>query len=96
MRNTRGLHALEPSCSQARQAFVVEQLDHRSPTQPWEEQSLVDKRATPAELAACKLDFAAWLKRLSHVKRQLALRLTAGDTAREAAMQFRLPDKSWP
>jgi hypothetical protein len=78
--------------AQARRGFVVEQLEHRSPRQPWEEQLLVDKRATPAELVACKLDFAAWLERLSKVKRALALRLAAGDTAREAAMQFRLSE----
>jgi hypothetical protein len=73
--------------AQARRTFVVEQ-----PTihPPWEEQLLADQRATPAELAACKLDFCAWLMRLSEVKRQVALRLAVGDTTSEAAVQFRV------
>ena len=76
--------------AQARRTFVVEPLEQPTFRPPWEEQLLADQRATPAELAACKLDFCAWLMRLSEVKRQVALRLAVGDTTREAAVQFRV------
>jgi hypothetical protein len=76
--------------AQAKRAFVVERLDCKSRSEAWEEQLLVDQRATPAELAACKMDFCAWLKRLSLMKRRVSLRLAVGDTTSEAAVQFRV------
>jgi hypothetical protein len=51
---------------------------------------MADRRATPAELAACKLDFQAWLQLLSAGKRLMALRLAAEDTTSEAAQRFRV------
>ena len=76
--------------AQSRRAIVVEQLDYKNGRQPWTEQLLADRRATPADLVACKLDFCAWLARLSEVKRKVALRLAVGDTGSEAASRFRL------
>ena len=70
--------------------FMVESLKHGSSSQPWEVHVLSDRRATPADLAACKLDFCAWLRRLSPVKRRVALRLAVGDSTKDVAMQFRV------
>jgi hypothetical protein len=76
--------------AQVKCKFMVEPLQHGSSSQPWEEQLLADRRATPADLAACKLDFCAWLRRLSPVKRRVALRLAVGDSTKDVAMQFRV------
>jgi hypothetical protein len=73
--------------AQVKRKFAIEQLDHASLRQPWEE-LLTDRRATPADLAACKLDFCAWLMRLSQANRKVALRLAMGDTTKEAANRF--------
>ena len=61
-----------------------------SSSQPWAEQLLADRRATPADLAVCKLDFCAWLRRLSPVKRRVATRLAVGDTTSEVALRFQV------
>jgi len=73
--------------AQQYKSFRVERLNTRK-SEPWHEQLLVDRRATPAELVACKLDFSAWLQQLTSFKRQVALRLAIGDTTSEVASQF--------
>ena len=76
--------------AQVKCKFMVEPLKQGSSSQPWEEQLLADRRATPADLAACKLDFCDWLRRLSPVKRRVALRLAVGDSTKEVALRFRV------
>jgi hypothetical protein len=74
--------------AQAKSRFVVESLHRKNAQDQWQEQLIADRRATPAELAACKLDFCEWLARLSHPKRKVAQRLAMGDTTSEAASHF--------
>jgi DNA-binding NarL/FixJ family response regulator len=50
----------------------------------------VTKRATPAEVAACRIDFAEWLRRLTARLRKIALALASGETTKGAAEQFGL------
>src|SRR6266436_2108 len=69
--------------SQARKRFSVKPLEGQSATGQWQERLLCDRRATPADLVACKLDFSAWLLRLTPFKRRVALRLVLGDTPSE-------------
>jgi hypothetical protein len=76
--------------SQARQRVSLERLDQQDAQGQWHQRLIADGRATPAELAACRLDFSAWLARLRPRQRQVALRLAAGDTTNEAARHFRL------
>jgi len=76
--------------SQAKQPLAVERLEHQDAHGQWQERLIVDRRATPAELVSCKLDFSAWLGRLVPRKREVALRLAAGDTTCEAARHFKL------
>jgi len=76
--------------SQARKRFSVKPLEGQSATGQWKERLLCDRRATPADLVACKLDFSAWLLRLTPFKRRVALRLVLGDTPSEVASHFRL------
>jgi hypothetical protein len=46
------------------------------------------KRATPADVAACRIDFAEWLRRLTARLRRIALALAAGETTSAAARMF--------
>jgi len=73
--------------AQWKRSFCVQRLAGRNPEQ-WYEQLLVDRRATPAEIVAYKLDFRSWLQRLGPFQRQVALRLALGDSTSEAAERF--------
>ena len=42
----------------------------------------------PAEIAACRIDFAEWLRRLTARLRKIALALAAGETTNAAARMF--------
>lgn len=78
------------SYDQQRNGFVVQQFPEATKRIPWEELVVDNRHATPAELASFKIDFADWLKRLKRSKRQVALRLVAGDTTSEVAGRFKL------
>jgi hypothetical protein len=76
--------------AQSQQGIVVERLYHSQRSGQWQERLVEDRRATPDELVACKLDFSAWLDGLCPHKRRIALRLAGGDTTCEAARYFRV------
>ena len=79
------------SCyAQHHRGLAVQPLQKQAACGRWEDILVEDKRSTPAEVAACRLDFRAWLRRLDHRRRAVALRLAAGDTTCEAARRFRL------
>jgi hypothetical protein len=71
--------------AQLRHRFVVESLDDRQASGPWQDHLLTDRHATPAELAIFKVDFSVWLAQLSVFKRHVAVRLALGETARDLA-----------
>ncbi|MCA9237566.1 MAG: hypothetical protein KDA44_18965 [Planctomycetales bacterium] len=48
------------------------------------------RRATPAEIACLRIDFAAWLGTLSVRDRQLTRQLARGEETRQVAARFRL------
>ena len=77
------------SYSQRRKGFLVQPLCERDAHGEWEELT-VDRKANPADVAACRIDFRHWLSRLKRFKRQVALRLARGDSTSEAAQYFRL------
>ena len=54
----------------------------------WKEILVEDRNATPAELAASRIDFPAWLATLSRRNRRIALRLADGDAAGAVAQRF--------
>jgi len=54
----------------------------------WGEILVEDKRATPADVAAWRIDFAEWLRRLTIRLRRIALALAAGETTTAAARMF--------
>ena len=52
--------------AQFNNGFQVERLDSFDEEEEcWQEVVVEDKRATPADIAACRIDFAEWLRRLT-------------------------------
>ena len=77
--------------AQRRRGFQVQRLDQLDERdRHWKEVLVEDGRAGPAETAAARLDFAAWLRRLPARLRKVALALGAGETTKDAAEQFHL------
>ena len=77
--------------AQYRKQFFVERLDHFSEEDGcWGEVLVEDKRATPADVAACRIDFASWLRLLPRRRRKIALALAGGETTSSAAKMFGL------
>jgi len=71
--------------------IVIQRLDVLdTEKEEWREVLVEDRRATPAETAAARIDLAAWLRSLSPRNRQLAKTLARGESATEAARRFNL------
>jgi hypothetical protein len=67
----------------------VESLDgFDDDEEEWKEILLEDRHAGPAEIAASRIDFAAWLGALSHRNRRIATTLATGETTLETAKRF--------
>ena len=61
--------------AQHRKNFQVEPLHYFDQEENcWQEIVVEDKRATPAEIAACRIDFASWLRLLPRRRRKIASR----------------------
>jgi hypothetical protein len=56
----------------------------------WTEILCAARRATPAELAAIRIGFAAWLTQLSNRHRQIALCPASGERTATVAQQYNL------
>ena len=69
---------------QQRRGFSVQSLD------AWKLSLVEDRRTTPAELAALRVDFGDWLETLSPRNRQLANVLASGEHASAVARIFQL------
>jgi hypothetical protein len=77
--------------AQFQKGFDVERLDSYDDQDGcWREVLLEDKRATPAEVAICRIDFAAWLRTLKAKIRKVALALARGETTQAVAKMFHL------
>jgi hypothetical protein len=75
--------------AQQRKRFGIERLERFDGDEcRWKEVIIEDRRAGPAETAACRLDFAAWLKLLPRRRRKIALVLANGETTSAAAKKF--------
>jgi hypothetical protein len=76
--------------AQQRHGFQVNSL-HRADhaRAPWVEKLVVeDRRATPADVAATRIDFCSWLATLPRRQREIARVLASGETTKTAARQF--------
>jgi len=75
--------------AQQRKGFVVERLDkYDDEEQCWLEILVPDNTCTPAELAASRIDFPAWLKTLKPRDRKVAKFLSLGHGTGAAARKF--------
>jgi hypothetical protein len=79
-----------PYCQQ-RKGVRMSRLDHYDVDEGgWLEIVVEDRTATPADIAATRLDFSAWLRSLSHKHRRIAKTLATGETTSAVARKFRL------
>ncbi len=77
------------SRAQLRKRFEVLRLDCGDCQEgTWQDMIVEDRRVGPAEIAACRIDFAAWLKLLPRRLRKIALTLASGETTSAAAKKF--------
>jgi hypothetical protein len=75
--------------AQQKKGFKLGRLDHFDTQEgAWQEILVEDKRATPAEVAASRIDFAAWLRSLSSRRRRIAKILATGESTNAVAKQF--------
>jgi len=56
--------------------------------QEWKEVLVEDKHAGPADIAAARIDFAAWLRLLPKRLRRIAETLAQGETTKKTAKRF--------
>jgi hypothetical protein len=71
--------------------FDVERLDTFDEVQgEWRAALVEDRHATPADIAAARIDVAAWLRSLSQRNRRIAKTLAMGETTTHAAQRFKL------
>ena len=76
---------------QIRTGVRIEPLCSYDPEEEvWKEILIEDRRATPADTAANRIDFAAWLSTLSRRNRQIAELLATGECTGKIARRFRL------
>jgi len=69
--------------------ITIERLDRcRRDGEGWREIVVEDKTAGPAEIAATRIDFAAWLKSLPRRDRQIAETLALGESTGKTARKF--------
>jgi len=74
---------------QLKKRVSVGRLDHFDKAEgDWKEIVVEDKRSGPAEIAAMRIDFAAWLRTLSRRERWVATTLAIGGTTSATAKKL--------
>jgi hypothetical protein len=74
---------------QRRKRIVFEQFDHfDDPTSKWEQLVVEDRHSTPADVAATRVDFRAWLESLPERTRHVAETLATGEATSHVARMF--------
>jgi hypothetical protein len=83
-----GRDVLSPH-AQRRHGFTVEQLDQDDAEgSDWRQLVVEDRRSSPADIAATRIDFSDWLAVLPDRKRHVAEYLAIGETTSDAARKF--------
>ena len=83
-----GRDVLSPH-AQRRHGFTVEQLDQDDAEgSGWRQLVVEDRRSSPADIAATRIDFSDWLAVLPDRKRHVAEYLAIGETTSDAARKF--------
>lgn len=79
-------HDVTSRYARMNRGIVVESLDTFDDSRgEWQSTLVEDRRAGPAETAAARIDFAAWLRSLTERQRRIANTLAAGETTKDAA-----------
>ena len=77
--------------AQRKRGFTVKRLQRSDESEgAWKEILVEDPTCTPAELAASRLDFDDWLRRLPRHKQRVASTLASGETTSETAKKFKV------
>jgi hypothetical protein len=77
--------------AQQKNDIKVDRLDHFQKDEGvWKEILVEDKTVTPAELAASRIDFLAWLQTLMPRQRLITERLATGESTNGVARQFKV------
>jgi hypothetical protein len=76
-------------CCRQRKGVSVTSLDrYDQKDEEWKEIVVESKTAGPDQIATIRIDFAAWLKSLPRMKRQMAKFLAAGQSTQKTARKF--------
>jgi hypothetical protein len=76
-------------CCRQRKGVSVTSLDrYDQKDEEWKEIVVESKTAGPDQIATTRIDFAAWLKSLPRMKRQMAKFLAAGQSTQKTARKF--------
>jgi len=79
------------SRSNSDQKVVIERLDRFDQRRgEWREMLVEDRIAGPADTAAARIDWSAWLNSLSRRRRRIACTLASGESTGVAAREFRM------
>jgi DNA-binding NarL/FixJ family response regulator len=87
--NCMNSHDVTSAYCRQRKKIMVEQLDRfDDPTSEWEQLVVEDKHSTPADVAATRVDFRAWLESLPVRTRHVAETLATGEATKNVARMF--------
>jgi hypothetical protein len=87
--NRRRIRDVMSGYAQRHKGFDVEHLEqYDRHDDRWLEIVIEDRRAGPAEIAACRIDFQNWLRVLPRRQRKIALVLATGEPTSTAAKRF--------
>jgi len=76
---------------QMRKRFSMKRLDrYDAEDGSWQEVLVEDKRSGPSDIAAARIDFAAWLSSLDRRGRRIAEELATGESTGAVARRFRV------
>ena len=82
-------HDVTSDYCRQKKGLWLEQLDrYDDPTSEWEQLVVEDKHSTPADIAATRVDFRAWLESLPERTRRVAETLATGEATSHVARIF--------
>ena len=85
------LHDILSTQARRHYGITIERIDLRDQhTGEWDELIFEDHQAGPAEVAASRIDFSAWLQLLSKRNRRIARSLALGESTNSVAEHFGL------
>ena len=88
---TLNVHDVSARYCQLKTGVHLGRLDEfDADTGEWREILVEDQKAGPADIAASRIDFAAWLASMSSLRRKIAECLATGESTFDAARRFKV------